>query len=156
MSEETSFENEVIESFKKVLGEKFVDGYVKGKRQVFIKVVENAYKEALKYALEKWSAYHLTTITGIDTGEKIELLYHLLEPKSSLTITIVTEISRSDPKIDTVSDIFPSALVYEREVFDLLGVIFNGHPNLTHLVLPDDWPEGVYPLRKDWKPEQMK
>ncbi|MHA1582747.1 MAG: NADH-quinone oxidoreductase subunit C [Candidatus Baldrarchaeia archaeon] len=156
MSEELSLENEVLENLKKFLGDKFVDGYVQRKGRVFVRVKMEAYKEALKYALEKWNAYHLSTISGVDKGEKIELLYHLLEPKSKLSITIGTEIPKSNPKIGTVSDIFPSALVYEREVYDLLGVTFEGHPSLKRLVLPEDWPEGVYPLRKDWKPEQMK
>lgn len=156
MSEKLVLENEVLESLKRFLGDKFIDSYIQRRGRVYVRVSIDAYKEALKYALERWNTYHLSTISGVDKDEKIELLYHLLEPKNKLSITIGTEVPKSDPKISTVSDIFPSALVYEREVYDLLGVTFEGHPNLKRLILPEDWPEGVHPLRKDWKPEQMK
>lgn len=156
MSEKLVLENEVLESLKRFLGDKFIDSYIQRRGRVYVRVSIDACKEALKYALERWNTYHLSTISGVDKDEKIELLYHLLEPKNKLSITIGTEVPKSDPKISTVSDIFPSALVYEREVYDLLGVTFEGHPNLKRLILPEDWPEGVHPLRKDWKPEQMK
>jgi NADH-quinone oxidoreductase subunit C len=52
-----------------------------------------------------------------------------------------------------VVSLLPGAVLYEREVHDLLGVVFDGHPSLERLILPDDWPEGVYPLRKDYKVE---
>jgi NADH:ubiquinone oxidoreductase subunit C len=156
LSESLEVEKEIVDDFKKILGADFIDGQVQRKGRVYIKVKTDAYKKAIEHAVEKWNTYHLSTISGVDLGENIELLYHLLDPKAKITITIRTEIPKSDPKIGTVSDILPSALVYEREVYDLLGVIFTGHPDLRRLVLPEDFPEGVHPLRKEWKPEEVK
>jgi len=51
--------------------------------------------------------------------------------------------------IPTITDIIPGALLYEREIHDLFGVKFEGHPNLEPLILPDDWPADNYPLRKN-------
>lgn len=156
MGEELKIENEIVEDFKKFLGENFIDGNVQRKGRVFIKVKTDAYKEAMRHALEKWNTYHLSTISGVDLGDTIELLYHLHDPANKITITVRTEIPKSNPEIGTVSNIFPSALVYEREVYDLLGVTFVGHPNLKRLLLPEDFPENVHPLRKEWKPEEVK
>jgi len=50
----------------------------------------------------------------------------------------------------------PGAILYEREVHDLLGVVFDGHPDLSRLILPEDWPEDVYPLRKEYSPEELR
>jgi NADH-quinone oxidoreductase subunit D len=68
------------------------------------------------------------------------------------TVTLKNRISREKPVTQTITDILPGANLYEREVFDLLGVVFEGHPNLKRLMLPDLWPQGDYPLRRDWKP----
>lgn len=94
---------------------------------------------------------HLTTITGHDIGEKIKLIYHLVQlsgKKSNETLHIETFVDKQSNMAPSIVDIFPSALIYEREVYDLLGIKFEGHPNLKRLLLPEDTPEGFHPLRK--------
>jgi len=92
---------------------------------------------------------HLSTITARDTGTSFEVLYHFFT--DGILLTMKTMVPREDPTVDSLMDLFPSAVLYEREIFDLLGITPRGHPDLRRLVLPDDWPGG-YPLRKDWKP----
>ncbi|RLG90884.1 hydrogenase large subunit, partial [Candidatus Bathyarchaeota archaeon] len=60
------------------------------------------------------------------------------------------------PVVPTITDIIPGAVLYEREVHDLLGVAFEGHPDLSPLVLPEEWPERVYPLRKEYTLEKLR
>jgi membrane-bound hydrogenase subunit beta len=94
---------------------------------------------------------HLSTITGRDTGSGFEVLYHFFIDDTVLTFKVM--LPRDDPVVDSIIDLFPSSVLYERELLDLLGITPRGHPDLRRLVLPDDWPGG-YPLRKDWKPSQ--
>jgi len=58
---------------------------------------------------------------------------------------------REDPAIESITPFLPGAEWIEREVHDVFGIDFKNHPNLTRLILADDWPEGVYPERKDAK-----
>ena len=100
---------------------------------------------------------HLTTISGVDliNENKMALIYHLVpyEIKGYPLLCVRTYLPRDNPVAPSVVDIFKVALVYEREVYDLLGIRFDGHPNLSRILLPRDIPEGYHPLRKDFKEE---
>lgn len=123
-------------------------------RRLFVRVKAEDYKEAIRRLVEEKGILHISTITGMDTGKEIEILTHLFG--QGVEVTVTTATSRDDPKMDSITDILPGATFYEREVYDLLGVKFEGHPNLKRVLLPDDWPEGVYPLRKDFKPRSKE
>jgi len=92
---------------------------------------------------------HISAITGVDVGENIEVIYHFDCRPAVLNLKIL--IPTSDPRVRTVTEIFPGAVFYERDLMEMLGVKVEGHPNPKRLFLPDDWPEGVYPLRKGWR-----
>ncbi len=91
----------------------------------------------------------ISAISGLDLGEKIGLMYHIRI--NGVIVTIRTEVPKENPKISSITDIIRGASFHEREVADLFGVVFQGHPNLARLVLPEDWPENLHPLRKDAK-----
>ena len=74
------------------------------------------------------------------------MLYHFCRGAAIATVRV--SLPYDDPTIDTICDILSSASLYEREAAELVGVDFNGTPNTDRLVLPDSWPDGVYPLRK--------
>ena len=76
------------------------------------------------------------------------MLYHFAT--RDLVPTLRALVSKESPTVPTITGFFPSAVFYEREVHDMIGVRSEGHPDLRTLVLPDDWPKDVYPLRKDW------
>lgn len=92
----------------------------------------------------------LSCISGLDCLDKgFCLIYHLSSLDDYGTVVSVkTFISREKPEVPSVSSIFKAAELYEREVFDLLGIKFVGHPNLKRLLLPEDVPEDYHPLRK--------
>jgi len=98
---------------------------------------------------------HLSTITGVDAGKDFEILYHLAY-KGAVELTLGVSVPKGEPHIPTVADLIPIALFYEREVHEFFGVIFDGHPDLSPLLLPDGWPKDVYPLRKDCTFEELK
>jgi len=88
--------------------------------------------------------------TGIDDKDCFEVLYHYSYDRTGCVITIKAFIrDRQQPKIQSVAPFLPAAEWIEREIHDLFGIDFPGHPDMRRLILADDWPEGVYPLRKN-------
>ena len=92
----------------------------------------------------------LATASGRDTRDRIEVLYHYCLDALNVVVTVRTWGLKPDPEVDSVAQIFPGANFIEREMFDLLGIRFRNHPDPRRLILSDDWPEGVYPLRRDY------
>ncbi|MBD3171241.1 hypothetical protein GF326_02090 [Candidatus Bathyarchaeota archaeon] len=97
---------------------------------------------------------HITTITAVDVEEHFDIVYHLRNQGFALNLKVA--VPKDDPKIPTITEILPGATLYEREVNDLMGVFPEGHPNPARLILDYDWPEEVYPLRKDMSIESLK
>lgn len=91
---------------------------------------------------------YLVCLTGVDYPEFMHVVYHLESTSHKHFIVLKAKTDgRQDPNVDTVSDIWPTAEFLEREVYDLLGVKFNNHPDLRRLFLDENW---GYPLRKDY------
>jgi NADH-quinone oxidoreductase subunit C len=92
----------------------------------------------------------LSDQTAVDwpKEEKIQLVYHLYSYSGKHQIILKVDLPRDNPKIATVENIWKVANWFEREIFDLFGVNFEGHSDLRRILLPEDW-EG-YPLRKDY------
>ena len=78
---------------------------------------------------------------------RIWMAYHLLSPEHSVRVRVKVGLAADDLRIDSAVPVFPAADWQEREVYDFFGVVFDGHPNLRRILMPDEW-EG-HPLRKD-------
>ncbi len=109
--------------------------------------------------LQRAGWHYLSAITGIDvppTSEggdaaqegQIELLYHFCSGPATLTLRM--HVPYSHPVVPSVCGLIPYATLYERELIEMLGVEIEGTPSKERLLLPDDWPDGVYPLRKSF------
>ena len=102
--------------------------------------------EVIKFVVETYTYDILKEIIAVDAGDgKTELIYHLYSTgdEEDLFISIVVK-----DEVETVTDIFKSAIADENEIFDLFGVKFKGNENMKRLYMPDDW-KG-FPLRKDY------
>lgn len=91
----------------------------------------------------------LCCLTGVDYEEHMEVVYNLYSMDLNQYLALKVQMPRSNPKVVSVQPVWKTADWHEREAYDLLGIEFSGHPNLTRILLEDDW-EG-YPLRKDYK-----
>ncbi|HEY4966496.1 MAG TPA: NADH-quinone oxidoreductase subunit C [Puia sp.] len=117
----------------------------------------NAYvaPEALKSFLGKLRSLpglefdYLFCLTCVDWKTHLTLVYHFTSTIHRHIIVIKAKLDNSNPEIETVSDIWRTAEMLEREVYDLFGVKFLHHPDLRRLIMPDDW-KG-WPLRKDYE-----
>lgn len=90
----------------------------------------------------------LSNESGVDYGDRIEVVYHLFSYRHRHQAVVKVRLARDDPSVATVENLWASANWMEREIFDLLGVRFEGHSDLRRLLMPEDWPG--HPLRKDF------
>jgi NADH-quinone oxidoreductase subunit C len=96
----------------------------------------------------------LCDITCVDwhpVQPRFEVVYHLLAMESKSRVRLKLQVREDDPSVDSLTDTWPAANFFEREVFDLFGVRFSGHPSLRRIMMPEDW-KG-HPLRKDYPVE---
>ncbi len=142
-------EKNFMAAFLEWLGDAVLDFKVPHPRRVFILVKYGYHKDAISWLLKKFPLTIISTITGVDLSDMIELNYHLWCGVAEVTVR--TRLPKTKPIIESITDLIPGAALYEREVFDLFGVVFLGHPDLKRLLLPESWPQDQYPLRKDWR-----
>jgi membrane-bound hydrogenase subunit beta len=127
---------------------------IRRERRVFAEASADRFMEVFGHAAAAMGFAHLCTITGLDEGENLAFVYHLARPDGTI-LNLKTRVPRTKPVIKTISGIFPGGAIYERELADLLGAEVEGLPPGKRYPLPDNWPAGQYPLRKDWKPEML-
>jgi NADH-quinone oxidoreductase subunit C len=82
------------------------------------------------------------------THERFEVVVSLLDMEQGKRIRVRAQVTESEPTLPTLFELFPGTEAMEREVYDMFGIVFEGHPDLTRILMPDDW-EG-HPLRKDY------
>ena len=123
----------------------------KSKTRIYLySEAENSY-EVNKFLFED-VPLRFVIATGIDSDDCFEILYHYSNDETGCLVTLKAFIrDRQNPMIESITPFLPGAEWIEREIHDILGIDFRNHPNLKRLILADDWPEGVYPLRKEVK-----
>jgi len=96
----------------------------------------------------------LVDVTALDhypEEPRFRTVYHLLSLETGARLRLKVPISGDNPRVDSAVPVWRAANAYEREIYDMFGIHFNGHPDLRRILMPDDW-EG-YPLRKDYPVE---
>ena len=139
-----------LNRIKAELGERLLRVDEKSAKRVFIDVGPEDVPEASRVMFKNLQA-RLQTATGIDGPAVIEVLYHWALDAEGHVITLRTRLDRAEPEIDSIATLCPAAEWIEREMWELLGIRFRNHPDLRHLLLSDDWPEGKHPLRRDYQ-----
>ena len=116
--------------------------------RTWITVSAEELPELAKWLKDELGYYHCSTITGLDSGEVLEALYHVTAGGGELTLRVA--VPKTNPHLPTLTATWPGAILYERELQDMFGLVIDGHPDPRRYILPEDWPDGVYPLRKDY------
>ena len=93
----------------------------------------------------------MTAVDWFPASPRFQLSYHILSHAFKERIRLRAMLDEADPTVDSITPVWPGANYYEREVFDLFGIRFAGHPDLRRIMMPDDW-QG-HPLRKDYPVE---
>ena len=139
----------IVENLKRDLGDKVLELANPDVRRIFLRVAPRDLVPAVTLLRDKYDCAYLATISGVDKGETFELVYHFASPV--VNINVRTELPRSEPRVPSICAVIPGAILYERELQEMFGLTVEGIPDPRRLNLPDDWPEGQFPLRKDWK-----
>ncbi len=140
----------VVSRLREVLGERLVAVHEKSSRRTYVDVVPSVVPEVARTMLGELGA-RFQIATGIDTLDHIEILYHWALDATGTVVTVRVRLDRAAPVVESIVSICPAAEWIEREIWELLGVDFRHHPDLRHLLLRDDWPQGEYPLRRDYR-----
>jgi len=119
-------------------------------RRLWAEVDYSNFRTVFEFSIDQLKFFLLCTITGLDDGDKLGLIYHLASADGTV-LNIKTSVPMQNPVIQTVTDLFPAAEIYERELVDLLGAKVEGLKLAFRYPLTDDWPVDQYPLRKSWK-----
>ena len=88
------------------------------------------------------------TLPGDLAPERFEVVYHFLRHEDHARVRLRVQVPESDPVVGSLFDRYPGTEAMEREVFDMFGITFEGHPDLTRILMPEDW--HGHPLRKDY------
>ena len=156
-------EQKVIDTLKSKFGDKILEAEIQNPRRIHMKVADPDQRELFAFAMEKWNAWHLIAMSGVDTPDGvIACVYHFdIIPAhgAETAVTLNLRVDSADhekPVLTSISSVIPGAQFFERETHDLMGIYFEGHPGLDRLILPEDFPENVHPLRKDFLLEIQK
>lgn len=93
----------------------------------------------------------VTAVDWYPSAPRFQVSYHVCSHRYKEVLRLRVLLNEADPAVDSITPVWPGANYYEREVFDLFGIRFEGHPNLRRIMMPDDWVG--HPLRKDYPVE---
>ncbi len=141
---------EILKDLAERFAEDMLDLYDRSETRAYIGIKPGALVKMTTYIFKDLGA-RFNIASGVDTRKNIEILYHFTVEDINLVISLRVKLPKDNLQIDSLVPVFEGANWIEREIHELLGVDFKGHPDLRKLLLPDDWPEGVYPLRNDYK-----
>lgn len=126
--------------------------FVKRARRLDCAVMHEDFSKVFEYLTKDAGFVVLCAMTGLDEGEFLSVIYHIAREDGTI-LNLKASVAKASPIIESISDNFPAADVYERELVDLFGFKVYGLKEGKRYPLPDDWPADDHPLRKDWKPK---
>ncbi len=139
---------DVIENIKVRAGGDMLEIEDRSEKRVYVTIKKEILPKIARYLFKDVRA-RFSIASGVDTRKAIEILYHFSVDEIGLIVSLRVVLDKSDLQVDSLTPLMKCAEWIEREIHELLGVNFKDHPNLKHLLLKDDWPEGNYPLRRD-------
>jgi Ni,Fe-hydrogenase III component G len=141
---------DVLRDLQNRFRDDIVDYFDKSAKRVYIEIKPESLVKVATYIFKDLGA-RFNIASGVDGRESMEILYHFTFEAINLLVSLRVRLAKSHLEIDSLAPFFEAANWIEREMHELLGIDFKGHPDLRRLLLSDDWPEGVYPLRCDYK-----
>jgi len=139
---------DIITTIQTHLGDAILVVKRKSDQRIYVDISPDKLIDASHLMLEQLEA-RLQIATGIETSKGLEVMYHWALDTEGIIITLRVLVNHDSPELDSIAPMYPAAEWIEREMWELLGIHFKGHPDLRHLLLADDWPEGNYPMRRN-------
>jgi Ni,Fe-hydrogenase III component G len=142
--------DEILKNLKDRFKDNIIEVFDKHPKRVYIEIKPGSIVEIAGYIFKDLGA-RFNIASGVDVREHMEILYHFTFEDINLLVSLRVKLPKEKLEIDSLAATFEGANWIEREMRELLGINFKGHPDLRRLLLPDEWPEGVYPLRADYE-----
>ncbi|MCM8829674.1 MAG: NADH-quinone oxidoreductase subunit C [Candidatus Omnitrophica bacterium] len=139
---------DIIGILKENLGDRIKEIKIHNNRRIYLTIEKKDIKDCTKIIFKDLNARYIIA-SGIENFDSFEVLYHFGFDKEGTVVSIRTYLDKEKPEIESLTDIIPGISYIEREMWELLGINFTGHPQLEHFLLRDDWEKGNYPLRKE-------
>ena len=142
--------DELLKNIQDKFGSKVIGVRKHNEKRAYVDIYPKDIVEFTRY-LFKDLGFRFSIATAVDDFDSLEILYHFANDPRGFVISLRAAIKeKEDPHIDTITTVTRAAWWIEREIHELFGVGFDGNSDLRTLLLPDDWPKGVYPLRKNF------
>lgn len=142
---------QIIDAVREKLADKISDWQQALPRRIYFSVKPQDIKSVAEVLFRELKL-RFAIASGQDTPAGLEILYHFSFDKTGEMFSVRVLIKdKKNPEIDSLAVLFPAAEWIEREMWEMLGINFIGHPNLKRLLLAEDWPEGKYPLRHKYE-----
>ncbi len=144
-------EQELINRLSEAFPEAVVATEVPTRRTVFITIKPPFVRDVSNYLFEQGARFITSVATDyIARSDKLEVNHLFSLDNEGLTAVVKVQTSPANPTLDSISPTIPGANWSEREAYDMMGIDFIGHPDPRRLVMADDWPKGVFPLRRSF------
>ena len=140
---------EVLKDLREKFKGDIIELFDKSPKRIYVEIKPESITKLSKFIFRNLGA-RFNIASGVDVRYHIEILYHFTIEEINLLISVRVKLPKDKLEIDSIANIIKGANWIEREINEMLGINFKGHPNLKKLLLPDEWPEGVYPLRRDY------
>ena len=130
----------------------------RGAKRAYVEINAGSIADVAGYVFKDLGA-RFNTASAVDGRNRMEILYHFTLEDANLVLSLRVYLPKTALEIDSLTNVFTAAQWIEREIHEMFGVHFVGHPQLERLLLPEDWPEKVHPLRKDyeeWDPDAVR
>lgn len=141
---------QILKDLRETFKEQIIGFQDKSPKRIYLDIQPKAVVPMAKY-LHKDHQARFNIASGLDARSHMEILYHFILEDLNLIISLRVKLEKSGLEMDSLATMFKGADWIEREIHEMLGINFKGHPNLERLLLPDEWPQGVYPLRRDYQ-----
>lgn len=149
---------QVLDDLRARFSDDIIEVFDKSPKRVYIEIRPGAVVCMGLYLFREIGA-RFNIASGTDTPEAIEILYHFTIEDINLMISVRVKLPKDAPRIQSLGKHIEAVNWIEREMHELLGIEFIDHPDPRRLLLPDNWPEGVYPLRqyyREWDPSAVR
>ncbi len=146
------------DAFSQYISETRIERHTTGVKKtefvhIWLRIQRNMFKDIIKYLFQFDDNPHFVVTSGYDIDESIDLIYHFSiyygSPHKEISMNFKISLPKSDPTIETITDLFPGACISEQEKQEMLGVKIKGIPLDKRVFISDDFPKDVYPWRRD-------
>ena len=141
---------ELIDDLKTRFQEEIIEFFDKSPSRVYVDISPASLPKIAAYVFNELKA-RFNIASGVDARTHLEILYHFSIEYLNVLVSLRVKLEKEHPSVPSLANAIKGTNWIEREIHELLGIDFIGHPDLRRLLLADEWPEGVYPLRQDYE-----